>query len=72
MSSEPTYTSKNSFEGCDVVLCPKCQRLDYERPHPLDNGGKYAWRCRGCGSIVEGDEIHLLQDTAYFKDKNAI
>lgn len=44
----------------DLNTCVKCQNEQYERPHPLDKGGKYAWQCEKCGTVNENGKEHLL------------
>ncbi|AKE44860.1 hypothetical protein AU106_gp229 [Sinorhizobium phage phiM9] len=70
--TEQTYTSIDHTEGCDLVVCAHCEYLQYERPHPLNKGGKYAWLCRSCGTANEGDKVHLLENTARFRPRNGL
>lgn len=70
--NEPNYTSKDPNEGCELVICNACEHLQHERTHPLDMGGKYAWRCEQCGIVNDGDRVHLLQNTARFNSKYGI
>ncbi|QIG68108.1 hypothetical protein EVB55_173 [Rhizobium phage RHph_Y68] len=68
-----TYESvKPDFSGHDVCICGHCSHIQYELPHPLDKGGKYAWQCRMCGTANEGDEVHLLENMARFRSKYGI
>lgn len=67
--TEPDYVSVNPYEGCDLVICSKCEHMQYEIPHPLDKGGKYAWECRSCNAVNEPGKIHLLENTARFRSK---
>lgn len=72
MTSQPTYTSINHNADKSLVICAACEHMQYEQPHPLDKGGKFAWRCRSCGKINENDKIHLLQNTAFFGSKRGL
>jgi hypothetical protein len=68
-----TYTSiERDFSKHDACICGHCENLQYEMPHPLDNGGKYAWQCRQCGTTNENDKVHLLENTARFNSKHGI
>lgn len=66
------YTSIDYCKDKTLLICAVCENLQYETEHPLDGGGKFAWMCRNCGTVVEGDQVHLLQKTARFKPKNGI
>ncbi len=54
------------------VECAACGHVQLEIAHPLDNGGKYAWQCRGCGVVNEDGKVHLLQKTARFRSKRGL
>lgn len=56
----------------DRVKCAKCGHEQFEMPHPLDKGGKYAWSCDRCWAANEGGKLHLLSDIADFDHKGVI
>ena len=59
----------------DLNTCVNCGHQQYELPHPLDEGGKYAWSCRKCGCVIEGDKVHPLikwNVNARYSSKNGI
>lgn len=52
----------------DLVTCI-CGHNQYEKPHPLDKGGKYAWVCKRCWQAMENGKPHLLHGIAQFDYK---
>lgn len=45
------------------VICPVCTNIQSEtRPE----GDKYAWLCKRCEAVIEGNEPHILQEKARF------
>lgn len=47
-----------------TVNCPVCDHIQIE-PN-LAVGDKFAWQCKQCEAIIEGDKPHPLQHIARF------
>lgn len=47
-----------------IVICPSCDHIQ-EEPN-IAIGDKFAWQCRSCEGVFEGEKPHLLQKSARF------
>ncbi len=56
----------------DLCKCLKCGNTQYEKPHPLNKGGKYGWRCDRCRTSHDGDKIHLLSNIAIMRSSGEL
>jgi ribosomal protein S27E len=56
---------KNARKKTVEVICPNCLHTQVEHDAPSD---KFAWQCRSCLGVFEGDKPHALQKIARFID----